>query len=239
MNIKPYFFLTICMFLLSNTKIYSQNNIEDLFDNVVGKENLPLNNGPFYFNTFKILNSHQFYHVNKYLQGSLIYENQYYNTVNLKYDNYRDALIFKPYGESENFGVILLKEKVFQFTLNNRNFINLGLITKDSLKNVKGYYEENVIGKDFTFYIKHKKEKRELIKNQITYSDFDIYNEFLLLSNKNYYSISSKKDIITLFPKYKKEINTFYNENSKLAKDNKTEFYEKIFRFIDNLNPIK
>ena len=41
---------------------------------------------------------------------------------------------------------------------------------------------------------------------------------------------------MNLFPNYKNEINTFYNENAKLENENKTEFFEKIFRFIDQLN---
>lgn len=239
MKIKTHYSLLLILFLLSNLNSFSQIKIEDFFDTSIGKENLPLNNGAFYFNTFKTLTSHQYYQTNKYVVGNLTYNNQYYNTVNLKYDNYKDILIFKPYGESENFGIILVSNEVSKFQLNNKSFINLSLITNDSVKNVSGYYEENLKAKDFTFYIKHKKDRREFIKNQIIYTDFEIYNEFLILTNQTYYSIKSKKDTTNLFPNYKNEINTFYNENSKLAKDNKTEFYEKIFRFIDNLTSIK
>ena len=235
MNIKSYYNFIFTVILLINCNLYSQNKIEDLFDTTVGKENLPLNNGVFYFNTLKTLNTHQFYHSNKYSSENLIYDNQFYNTVNLKYDSYRDVLVFKPYGESENFGIVLIQQKVSNFTLNNRNFVNLSLVTNDSLRDVKGYYEENVKGKYFTFYIKHKKDRREFIKNQVTYTDFEIYNEFLILKDNSYYPIKSKNNVTSLFPTFKKEINTFYNDNSKLSKDNKTEFYEKLFRFIDQL----
>ena len=240
MKIKNNYLLFSTIFLLLNSSLYSQKIIEDFFDNTIGKENLPLNNGAFYFNTFKTINTHQYYNTNKYSIGNLVYENQFYNTVNLKYDSHKDLLVFKPYGESENFGIILIKDKISTFNLNKKKFVNLSLITKDSIKNIKGYYEENLCSKKFTFYIKHKKDRREFIKNQIIYTDFEIYNEFLILTDqKTYHTIKSKKDITNLFPAYKQEINTFYNENSKLAKDNKTEFYEKIFRFIDNLTSIK
>ena len=239
MKIKTHHSIIFTVFLLLNSSLYSQKKIEDLFDNTVGKENLPLNNGAFYFNTFKTINTHQYYHTNKYSIGNLVYDNQFYNAVNLKYDSCKDLLIFKPYGESENFGIILITEKISTFNINNKNFVNLSLITKDSVKNVKGYYEENLSAKKFTFYIKHKKDRREFIKNRVIYTDFEIYNEFLILKDHTYFPIESKKDITNLFPTHKKEINTFYNDNSKLSKDNKTEFYEKIFRFIDNLTSIK
>jgi hypothetical protein len=235
MTLKSYYTFIFTVFLITNSSLFAQNKIEDFFDTTVGKENLPLNNGIFYFNTFKTLNTHQYYHTSKYTVGTLVYEDQFYNAVNLKYDSFRDVLVFKPYGESENFGIILINEKVLHFSLNNKNFTNLSYITKDSLENVKGYYEENLKGRDFTFYIKHKKDRREFIKNQVVYADFGIYNEFLLLANKKYHTIKSKKDVINIFPNLKKEINSFYNDNSKLVKDNKTEFYEKLFQFIDNL----
>lgn len=235
MNIKTYYHLILTILLLGNLNLYCQKNIEDLFDNTVGKENLPLNNGVFYFNTLKTLTTHQFYHTNKYSSGTLVYDNQFYNEVNLKYDSYRDVLVFKPYGESESFGIILIQEDVSQFNINNKKFVNLSLLTKDSLKNVKGYYEENLKNQHLTFYIKHKKDRREFIQNQIAYTDFEIYNEFLILKNATYYPIKNKKDVTSLFSTHKKEINTFYSDNSKLSKDNKTEFYEKLFRFIDQL----
>lgn len=239
MTKKTYLTFIFTTLLSINCSLYSQNKIEDLFDSKVGKENLPLNNGVFYFNTLKTLDTHQFYNTNKYSSETLIYDNQFYNTVNLKYDSFRDVLVFKPYGESENFGIILIQQKVSTFTLKNRNFVNLSLITKDSLKDIKGYYEEHLKGKHFTFYIKHKKDRREFIKNQVTYTDFEIYNEFLILKDNIYHPIKSKNSITNLFPMYKKEINTFYSDNSKLSKDNKTEFYEKLFRFINQLNLTK
>ncbi|SHO71946.1 hypothetical protein [Flavobacterium cucumis] len=235
MTRKIYYIIIFMVALLINCNLHSQNKIEDLFDNTVGKENLPLNNGVFYFNTFKTFDTHQFYSSNKYSSEALIYDNQFYNSVNLKYDSYQDALVFKPYGESENFGIVLVQQKVSKFTLNNKNFVNLNLTTNKNLTDIKGYYEENWRGKNFIFYIKHKKTRRELIKNQTSYTDFEIYNEFLIFKNNLYYSVESKNNLINLFPILKKEIKTFYSDNSKLLKNNKTEFFEKLLRFIDQL----
>lgn len=239
MKKKTYSQFVFFILLVFYSNIYSQNIIEDFFDNTVRKENLPLNNGIFYFNSFKTLNTHQYYLINKYFQGSLIFDNQIYNDVNLKYDIFNDAIIFKPYGESENFGIILIKEKVSQFTINNKKFINLSLTTKESIPKIKGFYEENFKGTQFVFYVKHKKDRRDFIKNQIFYSDFETYNEFLIFIKGEYFEIKGKKDLRILFPDFKNEINTFYSENSKLSKDNKTEFYEKIIRFIDRLTLTK
>ena len=235
MNRTAYTFIIPCL-LLAFSSLQAQSSIDEHFDQTVGKENLPLNNGVFYYNLYKTNNTNQYYYTNKYLVGNIVYEDQFYNNVNLKYDIYKDILIFKPYGESENFGIELINDKVSQFSINNKKFINLSNITKDSIKGIKGYYEENFVSERISFYIKHKKGTKTFIQNQAVYNDFEVENEFLLLINNNYNQIKNKKDVVTLFTQYKNEINNFYSDNSKLQKINKTEFYEKLFRFIDNLS---
>ena len=235
MNRTAYTFIIPCL-LLAFSSLQAQSSIDEHFDQTVGKENLPLNNGVFYYNLYKTNNTNQYYYTNKYLVGNIVYEDQFYNNVNLKYDIYKDILIFKPYGESENFGIELINDKVSQFSINNKKFINLSNITKDSIKGIKGYYEENFVSERISFYIKHKKGTKTFIQNQAVYNDFEVENEFLLLINNDYNQIKNKKDVVTLFTQYKNEINNFYSDNSKLQKINKTEFYEKLFRFIDNLS---
>lgn len=235
MKLKVSLILLFIIFHSLHITLYAQNKTEDFFDTVVGKENLPLNNGTFYFSTYKTLDTHPFYNSNKFSNGSIIYDEQLYNNVNLKYDNHRDILVFKPYGETENFGIILIENKVERFNLNHKTFINLSFVTKDSLKNVKGYYEENVKNAHFTFYIKHKKDRREYIKDNNIFNVFGIDNEFLLAYKNAYFTIDSKKDITQLFLEQKKEINGFYTNNSKLHKEDKTTFYEKLFTYIDQI----
>jgi hypothetical protein len=100
-----------------------------------------------------------------------------------------------------------------EFTLQNKHFINLSLITKDSIKSIQGFYEKNWQGSNFTFYIKHKKDRREYITNNVIYNEFGIYNEFLVAKNNSYFIIKSKKNITDLFKDQEKEIKTFYDDN--------------------------
>lgn len=239
MKLKVSLILLFIIFHSQHTTLYAQNKTEDYFDTVVGKENLPLNNGAFYFSTYKTLDTHPFYNSNKFSIGSIIYDEQLYNNVNLKYDNHRDILVFKPYGETENFGIILTEKMIKEFTLQNKHFINLSLITKDSIKSIQGFYEENWQGSNFIFFIKHKKDRREYIKDNVIYNEFGIYNEFLVAKNNSYFIINSKKNITDLFKEQEKEIRAFYDDNSKLSKENKTSFYEKLFRYIDQLQTTK
>ena len=227
MSIKNIFIINLL--LLININLFSQNKIEELFDETVGKENLPLNNGYFYFNTLKSIDTHPFLINNNFIIGELTFENQNYYSVNLKYDIFRDLLVFKPFGESENYGVVLIEKKISEFKIYDKKFINLSLLANDSLQDINGFYEENLKTNQFTFFIKHKKERREFEKNQIKYNDFEIYNTYLIYHEDKYYRVKNKSDIVAVFPKLKSEIKNFYNLNTLLLKENKTLFYEKLF----------
>lgn len=213
---------------------YSQKNIESYFDENIRKENLVISNGKLFVNNYKTTETDQFYN-NKYSSETLTYNNEIYKNINLKYDIFRDILIFKPYGESENFGVELITNNVNSFTIKNKLFVNLGNLTKDSIGFTKGYFEENYKGEKICFYIKHKKETKEFVNNQRIFNSFLNYNRYVILSNNNYYEIKSAKDLIKIFPELKKDIKQFSDENNSLLKENKDAFFEKMIKKISAL----
>jgi len=230
-NIHILFFT---YFLFFSSMSYSQENIERYFDETIKKENLTISNGKLFVNSFKTTETDQFY-ANKYTSETILYNNEKYSNVNLKYDIFRDILIFKPYGESENFGIELIAEHVNSFTLKNKTFINLSIITKDSIDFAKGYFEENFKSEKLIFYIKHKKETKEFINNQRIFNSFLNYNKYLLLFKNNYYEIKTTKDLIKIFPSLKKDIKQFSNENSSLLRTDKDAFFEKLIKKISTL----
>lgn len=213
---------------------YSQKNIESYFDEILRKENLTISNGKLFVNNYKTTETDQFYN-NKYLSETLSYKNETYRNINLKYDIFRDILIFKPYGESENFGVELITKNVDSFTIKNKQFVNLGNRTKDSIEFVKGFFEENYKSEKLSFYIKHKKETKEFIDNQRIFNSFLNYNKYVLSFNNNYYEIKSAKDLMKIFPDLKKDIKEFNDENNSLLKENKDAFFEKMIKKISAL----
>lgn len=234
MKKKDFKILIFSCYLLFSLISYSQNNIESYFDNTLKKENLEISNGKLFTNNFKTLETDQFY-TTEYSIETIQYKNQTYTDVYLKYDIYRDVLIFRPFGESENFGVELISEYVNSFTLKNKTFINLSLITNDSIDFIKGYFEENFKSGKINFYIKHKKETKELINNQRLYNSFLNYNRYILSSNNNFYEIKNTKDLIKIFPSLKKDIKQFSNENFLLLRTDKDAFFEKMIKKISTL----
>ena len=234
MEKSNHFFLFFINFLFFSTISFSQNTIENYFDEVIQKENLPMSNGKLYTNTFKTTDTHQFY-ADTYSKEMISYENQNYDAVNLKYDIFRDILIFRPYGESEKFGIELIFENVNSFTLKNKKFVNLGTQINNNVNFIKGYYEESLKNDKISFYIKHKKDEISFVKNKQIHSSFEKNNEYMLLVNGEFHKVKNVKDVIKIFPALEKEIYQFEVDNDLILRANKDDFFEKLIKKISIL----
>lgn len=226
MNMQKYYSLIFTFFLLLNTSLYSQDKIEEFFDNAVGKDNLSLSNGKLFTNNYKTTEINQFFFPT-YSIENITYKNQDYSNITLKYDLYRDIVIYRPYGNSENFGIELIQENVNSFTINNSKFVKLSGI-------YKGYYEEKISGNKISLYIKHKKEIRDLVKNKLVYYNFILKNEYVIQYKNEFFTIKNKKDLVDIFKENKNEIADFFKRNSNLFNENRTLFFENLVKQLEN-----
>lgn len=101
---KKVTFFNIILFLVLQLKVtlafcqYDTNKKDHYiwFDNIIGYENSGIYNGTLFLEKYKTeSNNHHFFLDNKYKLGNLIYDNQPYYNVYLKYDIYEDELIAK------------------------------------------------------------------------------------------------------------------------------------------------
>ena len=235
---RPTPLLLIGLFL-NIFAIHSQslNNTSVLnwFDNKVGTETLPISNGKLHFNLDRTLETvHRYYNSDKATKGSVGYNSQNYSEVNLKYDIYEDEIILELKGESGLAQVILIKEKTQYFKLDEKKFVNLNFNKQSPDNSRSGYYEENQIGKNFIFYIKHYKKKSKVIKGDNIFLNYTYNNEFLLFTQGKFTIIKSKSNLLKLLPAAKNKINDYYMMNRKLKKENETRFMENLMRDINN-----
>lgn len=230
--------LFLCSFLSFGTHYAigqtSSKTLSKAFDQAIGKENLELSNGPVHVTEFRIYgNKHNFYPADSFEKGNITYNNQEYFDIDIKYDLYKDILLYKPQA-SEAISINLIQEKVSKFTINQRNFIFLDKLLYPLSPISSGYYEENFSGKDFTFYIKHHRDKQDVIKGTSIFHEFDDNYEYYLKKGSSFFIIDSKKDIIKLFPEQKRKINEFYAAFRKMANDDQPKFYEKLIAYLQN-----
>lgn len=236
-------FLIIFLNLYTNTALGQGNNTQLLynsFDTIITKENLPINNGTLHINYDRTTNNeNRYYHSDQYLKGMANYNNQNYYDLKFKYDIYKDVLILNLNQDSGKMGVNLTKEKIAFFIINGKKFINLSMNTKLPISFYSGFYEENFVGKTFTFYIKHRKEAKETTENKFVGINYILKKDFVLLYKNEFIKINSKRDLTVLFPDYKTKIDDFYHANRILESENETQFMENLMRNLNSFLTIE
>ncbi|OUL61893.1 hypothetical protein B8T70_12825 [Flavobacterium sp. AJR] len=233
--------------IISINALHSQTNketsIHNLFDKAIGKENLAIYNGSRHVNYYRTIdNSHSYYFSNNFSIGNLNYEGQDYNNLDLKYDVNNDVLVLKATGEFDYLGINVIKEKTASFSINNKNFINVNYNNPTCPDYMNGYYQEIIYSPDDVLYIKHHKNRGKIIDNkrisdvanQNTFDEFIEKNDFILKHKGNYYKISSKSDIIKIFPESKSKIKNYYNNYSQLEESDKKIFIENLIKEINS-----
>lgn len=233
-KIKTVLFIIISFGFKAHSQTNTKTALYNWYDTAKGKESIDLNNGALHTNPYKTLGDNtMYYSTDKYSKGIVFYHNQPYYNVNLKYDVYRDILVFNPYGQTENIGINLIQEKTKSFSLNGKNFVNLSAYQTPLQEYIKGYYEEILIGNRIILYIKHHKDILEFINNDHIYYSFNDENNFVLKYKDVFHKINSKKEIVSLFPQYKNKINTYYSENKKMEKSDNALFTENVLNYIN------
>lgn len=226
------------IFLVTYTS-QSQNDtptsLHDWYDSKVGKENLDINNGKILLNYDIILKNNDRFYFQNYTLGSVVYDNQLYNNVLLNYDINNDDLIIKPNGENDKMPIVLNKSKVNSFYVNGKNYINLGYNKISNNEVEPGFYEEVFLNNNVNFYIRHIKDKRQIINENLVFDDFTEITSYIILYKNQYYKITNKKSLTTIFPELKKNINEFYSNNSSFEKSNKAKFLEDLFKYLNTI----
>lgn len=245
----PYFKFILFLFLCVNvTLLYSQSSSNSKeyytwFDSVIGEGNTSLYNGVIYIEKYRTeKGNHKFFLSNEYQVGDLIYDNQHYYNVLMKYDTYEDELIVKLPNQSSHLFIKLVKEKINEFSIKkltaNLSTQNHRFIINSSFKNNKegfllSFYK--VINKtaSITLLKKHHKNRREYMGSYGSLSKFSEKNYFAILYENVYYRIDSKKDLTRLFPDYKKNISAFYKKERKLYRADKETFFTNLVKDIN------
>ncbi len=234
---KKIIFLAFFGLLLNIYPIHSQSVKEietyNWFDKNVGIESLDIKNGAAHLNFDKTIdNQNRYYGSDDFKIGNVNYNNQNYFDLFFKYDIYEDELVLRPYNESNNTKINLIKENINYFTLGNEKFVNLRELNKTTFKG--GYYEEVVINNNIILYIKYHKEKKKNIKDESNVIEYLPRFEFILFKENKFNLINEKKEIIALFPANKTKINDFYLMNKNLRKENASLFMKNLIKYINN-----
>lgn len=230
-------YLTFSFFLCIGVVSYSQSGQADIvyyeYDKIVGNENTGLYNGPEFVDQFLDTwdNSHIYLKSSAFMKSRLVYNNQSYINVPLKYDLFEDNVIIRSSDHLSAFQVKLIAENISSFSVHGRTFTKLNGTKLDLIGN--DFFEIASLGKSVSLYIKHlKKKKRETVENVLQYS-FYKDNYYILAYGGVYHPIYSIKDFKEIFPDKYKQIKIFYKQNKIQYKASKDSFMIKLVKYLD------
>ena len=222
---------------------YSQIDTENKghyqwFDRIVGEGNNSLYNGNTHLEQYRTEDgNHKFFLMNEYVQADILYDNQAYYGVDMKYDLYEDHVIARLPNQSSYLFVRLIPDKIHSFLINGRRFINYRFLTDTDTQSSSKFYELLFKSSNITLLKKEYKVRSEYINDKQLYSKFSSRNYYAIVYDNSYKIVKSRKDFTRLFPSYKKQISAFFRTNRKLYKSSKDIFYKNLVEDINaNLN---
>jgi len=238
---RIFIFLYLFGFSVSNS-LYSQQSNANFskgdyyksFDDFIGNQNSDLVNGIKFIDKYKnnTNNNYRFYKSINFFNGFVIYNNQPYFDVEIKYDLLSDNIII---GYNDFTALILNHEMVDRFSIKTKNFVRLPL--SDGLKSIydHGFFEQAYIGKQCSLYKKYKKHKIKKVDNEQVFYIFKDRFFYVLKYKNKYVEINSKKDLLKFIPEYNKEIKYFYRTKKNSYGKSINEFMMNLAIYIDNI----
>lgn len=234
---KLPFFLLFFGFMVS---CYSQEAADvrfyNLFDQSVGIENTDLYQGVLYKVEYRTsTDKTQFFKSKNFVKGAVLYDGQYYDNLDLKYDVFGDRVLMKVVMKAGGGTLILFNEKLERFEIEDRHFIKIQKTEAPEI-GIDGFFEISLESTSFNLYTKYGKKRVQRKDRSSIYYDFvDRLNAYVLHYKDEYQLLNSKKDVKKIFPDLKKEIDKFYRMTNRLRKSDPAGFQVALFERIETL----
>lgn len=188
------------------------------YDGMVGQSNSGIFKGVAYDEEYRVITDrHQFFEKAEYVSGSVVFDEQSYFDLQLRYDVFNDDLLVL---NAEVVGlpaIILEKEKVEVFQLGNHRFMNIDLSYPLQGK-LSGFAEVLVSNDSLSLYKKHHKRLLKRTDQKTLYSEFKSTASYYLGHENNFYRIKKATDLSTVFPEERKTIKQLHDTYASLKK---------------------
>jgi len=205
------------------------------YDQLVGIENAGLYYGIIYKDGYRTINEKtKFFKSPDFLLGSVIYDEQPYYNLDMKYNVFEDELLVRTEDRVGGATLQLFKNKIKEFTIEGHKFLKIEDTSLDI--NIAGFYEVSLENERFILLTKHKKKDfNRKDRSKLYYEFLDLRKQQVLLYENSYHIIKSKKTIMKLFPGHKKEIDSFYRVARSLRNSDTDKFILALMKRIETL----
>lgn len=222
-----------CVFAQTNSETYYNK-----FDQLVGSYQSDLNTGQRFEDVFltNSENEFRFFITKESVLGKVNYNSQEYFQASLKYDLLEDNLLFKSVESSNQYDVILEPLLVNSFSLLEGNFVKLPEKASRFSFYKNGFFEILDQSIHIKLYVKHEKFKRKKLGDKSSYYTYSKKESILVEYQSEFYEISSKNDLLKIFPERKDAIKAFYKNYKNLESQNKIEFMKRLVASLNISN---
>ncbi|QKX03663.1 hypothetical protein HN014_01610 [Aquimarina sp. TRL1] len=222
----------MCIGFLSFSQ-QSKEKVYAAYDQLMGLANTSLYNGTEFRDLFLYTDgSNRFFKHQGYVLGTIVYEEQFYPEVLLKYDLLEDNVIIRSADNMSVFNTKLLPDNISSFSIEGRDFVRLMNTTMPFENN--GFFEKAYVGEELTLYIKQaKRVSRKIIGKKIEYS-FKGDNKYIVYYKNTYNRIDTPKDVISVFPELeKRQVRSFYKSYKEVYKKDLDAFMVSLIKYLE------
>lgn len=228
---SPRFILCLTILLiapgLSGQSQVEQPEVYTSFDQLIGEQNMNLFNAPLYIEPFDHSPfSHPFFLEDQFITGHLVFDGQPYYDQSLRYNTFLDELIITPKHSTSGLEVMLLKEKVKEFSIRDHLFIRLEFSEPDENP---GFLEVISSKKEGMLLKKHRKKKNRAQHEDVIISEYSDDIDYYIYVSGALTRANTKSQWKNTFPDQKKEINRLYRDLRKTLKTDKDSFFNLLF----------
>ena len=210
-------------------------NAMNSYNNAIGK-NLMVFTGSYYFDKNLGINGHPFFMNNYWEIGTIVYEGQQYDSIEIRYDIYRDLLLIK-YIDKHSYvmPIELQSSKVEEFIIMGHHFLRL---EEDTLSDFKtGFFDLLQEGEKSKVIAKRKKEisSTHISDNQL--KEYFLNDKLYIISGHDYFEIKGKKSLLTVLSDRKNEVKEFLKTNkARFRKDHERQLIEVVIYYNSIVN---
>jgi hypothetical protein len=167
-------------------------------------------NGTVYQDAYLRTNGHQFFNSENWTMGTLVMMGRTYHGIPLKYDLYKDQLLYNHLHKSGSYVLVLNKTRIEGFTIEGHTFTKLAEPNGASTEIDGGIYEVVAEGKA-VFYQKWSKRLSEA--SQHSRREFSSFNEWYILNDGQYHKVTRKPGLLNALGDHEKEIKSYIRES--------------------------
>jgi hypothetical protein len=176
-------------------------------------------------------NSHPYFEDKLWQEGKIVFEGNEYQVNALKYDIFKDAVIYYAQFEDAAYSTALNKEFIKEFYIGKHHFTYYD----DSLQlpafMTPGYYEVIDTGR-ITFLVKYTKEEIISSSYKIEYKE---YTRMILYRDGKYHRFFNQLTLLHLLKDKKKELRSFIKGNNIYFNVNKIDAAKTIINHYNKL----